>query len=217
MAETKGTNEATQQNKQSRQQSQQMEKTDRMGERSGSFARREPFSASLRADSPFALMSRFADEMDRLFEDFGFGRSPLARGLWQRGASEMNSRMWSPQIEVFENEGQIVVRADLPGMTKDDVSLDITDRTLTLQGERRHEHENCDESFCRTERSFGRFYRSIPLPEGVNADEAKANFRDGVLEVTIPAPERARRRQIEIGEGNRDEGQPRADAQTTTG
>jgi HSP20 family protein len=220
MAETKGTKEATeQQNKQETQQtqtgrqSQAVQATGREGTRQRGLVRREPFAPSPWPASPFAIMNRFANEMDRLFEDFGFGRGLLA----PRGFGEISQSTWSPQIEVFEGEGQIVVRADLPGLSKDDVKVDITDDALTIQGERRHEHEQCDESFCRSERSFGSFYRSIPLPEGADADNAKANFRDGVLEVTIPAPERAqRRRQIEIGEGNTAEKQPRADAQTTT-
>lgn len=228
MAETKGTKEATEQqvNQETRQaqggrQSQPVQTTSREGTRQRGLARREPFAPMPWTASPFALMNRFADEMDRLFEDFGFGRGPIAqtfgRGLWPRGFGEISQAAWSPQIEVFEREGQIVVRADLPGLNKNDVKVDISNDALTIQGERRHEHEQCDESFCRSERSFGSFYRSIPLPEGADADNAKANFRDGVLEVTVPAPERAqRRRQIEIGEGTGTEEQRRADAQTTT-
>jgi HSP20 family protein len=220
MADPKETKEATEkQNKQetqqteSRRQSKPVQATGREGTRQRGLARRQPFGPSPWTASPFALMNRFAGEMDRLFEDFGFGRGWLA----PRGFGELSQSTWSPQIEVFEGEGQIVVRADLPGLNKDDVKVDITDDALTIQGERRHEHEQCDESFCRSERSFGNFYRSLPLPEGADADNAKANFRDGVLEVTIPAPERAqRRRQIEIGEGAKAEEQPRADAQTTT-
>lgn len=227
MAEKRETQQATQQQNQSQrkaqsgQQSQAMQSSGREGGRQRGIARREPFAPSPWTDSPFALMNRFADEMERVFEDFGFGRGWLMpagrRGLWPRAFGEVGQGAWSPEIEVFEREGQFVVRADLPGMNKDDVKVDIADDALTIQGERKHEHEQCDESFCHTERSFGSFYRSIPLPEGADADQANASFRNGVLEITMPVPHREqRRRRIEIGEGVKAEDRPRAGAQTTS-
>jgi HSP20 family protein len=112
---------------------------------------------------------------------------------------EMGYGMWSPQIEIFERGSQFIVRADLPGLTKDDMKVEITDEALTIQGERKQEHEEDREGWHRSECSYGSFYRSIPLPEGIKAEEAKANFRDGVLEISIPAPQReGRRRQIDI-------------------
>ena len=146
-------------------------------------------------------MSRFADEMDRMFENFGFGRGMITpwagRGWGETGQSGMST--WSPQIEVFERNGQFIVRADLPGLTKDDVKVDVTDNALTIQGERKQEHEESREGWHRSERSYGSFFRSVPLPEGINAEEAKANFRDGVLEITMPSPQRQERsRSIEI-------------------
>ena len=174
----------------------------RSGERQSGMTRREPPMPSLWA-SPFNLMNRFAEEMEHLFENFGMGRGRLMPnlrgGLWPQGWGEMGQAIWSPQIEVFEQKGQFIVRADLPGLNKEDVKIDITDDALTIQGERRQEHEESREGYYRSERGYGSFYRSIPLPEGVKADEAKANFRDGVLEITMPAPQREqRRRQIEI-------------------
>ena len=138
-----------------------------------------------------------------MFENFGVNPSRLVPdlrgGLLPQGLSEMAQSIWSPQIEVFTRNGQFCVRADLPGLNKDDVKVDITDDALTIQGERRQEHEESREGYYRSERGYGSFYRSIPLPEGVNAEEAKANFRDGVLEITMPAPQREqRRRQIDI-------------------
>jgi HSP20 family protein len=148
--------------------------------------------------SPFAMMNRFAEEMERMFEDFGFGRGWLAPRL-RPGMGEIGHAMWLPQIEIFERGGQFIVRADLPGLTKEDVKVDITDEALTIQGERKQEQEEEREGWHRSERSYGSFYRSIQLPEGAKAEEAKANFRDGVLEISMPAPEReGRRRQIEI-------------------
>jgi HSP20 family protein len=172
------------------------------GERQHEMRGREPQSMRsgmhLAPFSPFAMMNRLAEEMERMFEDFGFGRSWLAPRL-RPGMGEMGYAIWSPQIEIFERGGQFIVRADLPGLTKDDVKVEIADEALTIQGERKQEHEEDREGWHRSERSYGSFYRSIPLPEGIKAEEAKANFRDGVLEISIPAPQReGRRRQIDI-------------------
>jgi HSP20 family protein len=86
-------------------------------------------------------------------------------------------------------------------MKKDEVSVDITDDAITIQGERKRESEEEREGFYRTERSYGSFCRVIPLPEGAMTEQAKANFRDGVLEVTMPAPPAPKGRRLEIGEG----------------
>jgi HSP20 family protein len=168
-------------------------------ERDSGLARRESTGGLSRSTSPFSMMNRFADEMDRLFDNFGFGRGWLSSQGFGRGFGEMGQGMWSPQIEAFERKGEFIVRADLPGLNKDNVKVDITDDTLTIQGERKQEHEENREGYHRSERSYGSFCRTIPLPEGANTDEAKASFRDGVLEISMPAPQREeRRRQIEI-------------------
>jgi len=94
------------------------------------------------------------------------------------------------------------VRADLPGLTKDDVKVELTDEALTISGERKAEKEEKREGFFRSERSYGIFYRQIPLPQGVDADKATATFTNGVLEVTIQVPKsEARGRKLEITEG----------------
>src|SRR5262245_59513220 len=174
-------------------QSPEPDRPEQQTEQRQTLARHEPHSASLWGGGPFALMSRFADEMERMFEDFGIGRR-LGR---VRG--EIGQVVWSPQVEAFERGGQFTVRADLPGLTKNDVKVDITDDALTIQGERKQERKEEGEGWHRSERSYGSFFRSIPLPEGVNADEAKASFHDGVLEITMPAPRREeRRRSVEI-------------------
>lgn len=162
--------------------------------------------------SPFALMRRFNEEMDRLFQDFGFGRgftgSSLGREMSMFGGQ--GPSMWSPQVEVFERGDQLVVRADLPGMKKDDVQVDIADNALVIRGERRSEREDEDEGYYRTERSYGSFYRAVPLPEGVNTENAEASFRDGVLEITMAAPERTGRRRLEISESAEERPRTRA-------
>jgi HSP20 family protein len=160
------------------------------------MARREP----LRAGGPFRMLERFADDIDRVFEDFGFGR-------WQNrdwaSMARSGSGMWAPEVEVFQRDHDLVVHADLPGMKKDDVHIDVTDNNITISGERRQEWETEREGVYRTERSYGSFCRTIPLPEGAITDQAKATFKDGVLEITIPAPPEqvTRARRLEIKEG----------------
>ena len=173
------------------------------------IARREQL-ANLRTVSPFSLMRRFSEEVDRLFGDFGFGRG-LASGFGHEFGrlADLEGSLWSPQIEAFEREGKLIVRADLPGLTKDDINVEITDDAIKIRGERRQEEEENEEGYYRSERSYGSFYREIPLPSGVNREEANATFRNGVLEITMPAPARqSSSRRIEIGEGAATEQQP---------
>ena len=175
------------------------------------IARREQ-SANLRTVSPFSLMRRFSEEMDRLFGDFGFGGS-LASGFGREFGrlADLEGSMWLPQVEAFERDGKLIVRADLPGLTKDDINVDITADAIKIRGERRQEKEENDEGYYRSERSYGSFYREIPLPSGVNRDEANASFNNGVLEITMPAPARQTgSRRIAIGEGSGAEQQPKA-------
>jgi HSP20 family protein len=143
----------------------------------------------------FPFMQRFSEDMDRLFEDFGFGLSRRARG---RGTAN-----FAPRLEIFERQGKFVVRAELPGVTKDDVKVEMTNDALTIQGERRQSHEEKKEGYYRSECSYGTFSRTIPLPEGVKADTATAKFQNGILEIELTAPARpeARSRRIEIQEG----------------
>jgi HSP20 family protein len=175
------------------------------------IARREQ-ATDLRPVSPFSLMRRFSEEMDRLFGDFGFGGS-LASGFGREFGrlADLEGSMWLPQVEAFERDGKLIVRADLPGLTKDDINVDITDDAIKIRGERRQEKEENEEGYYRSERSYGSFYREIPLPSGVNRDEANASFRNGVLEITVPAPARQTgSRRIEIGEGSQEKQQPKA-------
>jgi len=162
------------------------------------------------------LTRRFADEMGRLFGDFGLGRSslsPFGGGLVPAGFGEISRAVWSPQIEVFEREGQLIVRADRPGLSKDDVKIHITDDQLIIEGERRQEREENEGGFYRSERIYGSFNRGIPLPESISDEDVKASFRNGVLEITMPAPKREQRhRKIEIGD-EANSGQSNARAQ----
>src|SRR3954468_18167308 len=141
--------------------------------------------------TPFGMMRRFADEMDRMFEGFGFP------GI-ERGRT-MGMDTFSPRVDFFERDGKLVVRADLPGMSKDDVSVEVTEDAVVIDGERKYEHEAKEQGIYRSERSYGRFHREIPLPEGVKTENATANFKNGVLEVSIDAPQTSKnRRRIDI-------------------
>ena len=118
------------------------------------------------------------------------------------GTRRRTPGLWSPQIETFQRGDQYVVRADLPGMKKDNVHIDLTDDSLTIEGERREEREEDREGFYRSERTYGSFCRVVPLPEGAIPESAKATFNNGVLEVTIQAPPRevSRKHRVEISE-----------------
>lgn len=180
----------------------------------GMSRRRGMMSPASLLGNPLGMMRSMLDDMNSFFDDFlGFGGSPNRYRQPGTGSSLQSgstsgtgygtTSLWYPQIEVSERGGNLVVCADLPGIRKEDVHLEIHDDYLVLEGERRVENEENQGGVYRSERSYGRFYRTIPLPDGTNAEQAKANFKDGVLEVTIPLPTQEQRqgRRIEIQQG----------------
>lgn len=162
------------------------------GERRPGLARAWDWDAS-----PFRAFQRMTDEMDRLFEDFGFGRRRGAGSLWPQAGAQI----WAPEVEVFQKNNELTIRADLPGLKREDVTVDITDREVTIEGERKHEREEEREGYYRSERGYGSFCRVIALPEGAITDQARATFKNGVLEITMPAPPTSRGRRLEVTEG----------------
>jgi HSP20 family protein len=140
-----------------------------------SYERVPLFGGSLFDVNPFALMRRFTEDMDQMF------------GPASRQASQISG--WRPVIEVKEEKGKLRVKADLPGVEMKDVKVTAADGILTIEGERRQEMEEKREGYFHSERSYGRFSRSIPLPEGAKTDQAAAQFNNGVLEITMPVPE----------------------------
>jgi HSP20 family protein len=146
---------------------------------------------------PMDLIRRLDEDMDRLFQQFWGGGRNLMRG---RGGDM--GQVWMPAVEVFERDGKLHVHADLPGMKKEDIKLTIEADQLVLQGERRSSHEEGGQQagYYHSERSYGSFYRAIPLPEGVDPAKAEASFKDGVLDVSFDAPKKAQAqsRQIDI-------------------
>jgi HSP20 family protein len=137
--------------------------------------------------TPFSLFRRMTEEFDRALQPF------LSEA--EAGATIA----WTPTVEISEQDGKYRILAELPGLSPDDVRVEVEDDALVLQGERQVEREGTEGGMRRSERQFGFFYRRIPLPEGANPEQAKAKFHDGILEITIPAPDRqAKRRQIQI-------------------
>jgi len=142
-------------------------------------------------------------EINRLFNSFFDTPAP-------DGGNQL--RRWIPATDLVENESEYVLRADLPGLTQDDVSIELDDNVLTLSGERKAEHEGREEGYYRLERAFGSFARSLTLPDGVDPDGITANFRNGVLEVRVPKPEQRKPRKVAIAVGD---AQPAIEGQET--
>jgi HSP20 family protein len=142
---------------------------------------------------PVRELDSLQSDVNRLFDSF-FGRREAGGGQVRR--------RWVPAMDLVETDDSLVLRADLPGLDRKDIEIEIKDRVLTVSGERRAEHEEKQEGFHRVERSFGRFSRSLELPEGIEADAVSASFDRGVLEVRIPKPAERQPKRIEIGEAN---------------
>ena len=152
--------------------------------------------------SPFQLFRRLSEQMDEMVERAfgGFTGTGLSRG----GSSSFAApQLWAPRIEAFQRGDEFVVRAELPGLKKDAVRVNVTESSLVVEGERRDEFENTHGDVYHSERSYGSFYREIPLPEGTITDKAEASFKNGVLEVKLQAPPREvrRGRSVEVTEG----------------
>jgi len=182
MAETKLQNAPAE-----RQQAQQGQ-SQQQGQRG--IARRESFfpGRELFSMSPFSMMRRLTEEMDRAFAS-SFGLAPRFA----------ESGTWSPAIEVRERNNNLEIAAELPGLSKDDVRVEFTDEGIAIQGEKKRETESEERGYHRSERVYGSFYRLIPLPEGTDAEKAKAEFKDGVLRIQVPMTEQhGKRRQIPI-------------------
>ncbi|MBP1606898.1 MAG: hspA 1 [Acidobacteria bacterium] len=139
---------------------------------------------------PFRELSLMQDRMNRMFGDF-YGRR-LDDDVMSRGD-------WVPAVDIYENDKhEIVIRAEMPGMKREDIELRVENNTLTLRGERKREAEVSDEQYHRVERAYGGFVRSFSLPSTVDAGHVSAEYKDGVLSVTLPLREEAKPRQIPV-------------------
>jgi len=140
---------------------------------------------------PLRELGTLQSEMNRLFNTVFDGPAP----------SGATMRRWMPPMDLVESGEDFVLRADLPGMSEEDVKIELEDSTLTISGERKAEHEAQGEGFYRVERATGAFSRSLTLPKGVDPEAVSARFDRGVLEVRIPKPEERKPRKITIGAG----------------
>jgi HSP20 family protein len=131
-------------------------------------------------------------EMNRLFGSFFDSPSGPGNG---------GARRWIPAMDLAEEQGHYVLRADLPGLSENDVNVELEDNVLTISGERKSEHEERKEGYYRVERASGSFSRSLTLPRGVDADNIQARFENGVLEVRVPKPEQHRPKRVAISVG----------------
>jgi HSP20 family protein len=136
------------------------------------------------------------EDMDRLFGSAWGSRN------WPTSFGPGGGVEWSPAIEAFQRGNEFVIRADVPGLSRDDLTVEVGEDALTIQGERKYDHQEEREGVFRSERSYGTFCRVVSLPEGAVSDSATATFKDGVLEITVQAPphEVSRGRRIEIAQ-----------------
>lgn len=147
--------------------------------------------ALIRWTDPFRDVAVLQDRMNRLFGDLLERSQPQEEGL--------GTGIWMPNVDIFETKDAICVRAELPGVKKDDVHVEVKEGVLTLRGDRRFEKEVKEENYHRIERSYGTFHRSFTLPSSVEAEKVSARMKDGVLEVDLPKKEQAKPRKINVG------------------
>lgn len=140
---------------------------------------------------PFRDLRTLQEEVNRLFSTNltrGFGEEGIGRGAW------------NPSVDIYENKDQIVLEAELPGMKRDDFELSVENNVITLRGERQFEKKEESDNYHRVERSYGSFTRSFTLPQSVSAEGATAEYRNGVLRVTLPKREETKARRIKISD-----------------
>jgi HSP20 family protein len=145
---------------------------------------------------PVRELTSLQNEMNRLFTTFFDTPTTTGNG-------ESATRRWIPAMDLVETEDHFVLKADLPGLSEGDVSLEVEDNVLTVSGERKAEHEDKREGYVRVERAYGAFRRSLTLPEGIDPEGVSASFDNGVLEVRIPKPEERKPRRVAIQVGDR--------------
>jgi HSP20 family protein len=142
---------------------------------------------------PFREMDRLQNEVNRLFD--GYLTTPGERSAT---GTQVANRLWSPAVDITENDNEIVVKAEIPGMKQDEIDIELTGDTLTLKGERKFENEERKENYVRVERSYGRFQRSFSLSVPVKHEEVRATYRDGILEIHLPKSDATKPRKVTV-------------------
>jgi HSP20 family protein len=140
--------------------------------------------------NPLREMVSLRERMNRLFDDSWFRTDGYG--------DDVAMGMWSPAVDMFEKNDHLVIKAELPGMEKKDINLDLKDGVLTLRGERKHENQVQDENFYRREMSYGKFVRTFSLPSDVDSEKIKAEFQNGLLTIEVPKPEQHKPKQITV-------------------
>lgn len=140
--------------------------------------------------NPWREMPAMPDRLNRFFDDpfFSMGRMAEDSGLG----------MWNPAVDLYEKDDHFMIKAELPGVDKNDINIDLKDRLLTLSGERTHDKEVNEENYYRRERSYGKFQRAFTLPADVDSDKIEAAFNDGVLQIKVPKPEEKKAKKVTI-------------------
>ena len=138
---------------------------------------------------PFRDLNMLQDRMNRLFDDAG--------STW-RTDEPAATTSWSPSVDIFETEGEIVVKAELPGMDRKDIQLNLENNVLSLRGERKFQKETKDDNYHRIERSYGVFSRAFSIPATVDEERIRADYKDGVLKIVLPKKDQAKPKQIKI-------------------
>jgi len=140
---------------------------------------------------PFRDLNVLQERMNRLFDDAGRG---------YRSDEPAATTTWSPAVDIYETDNEIVVKAELPGVDRKDINLNLENNVLTLKGERRFEKETKEENYHRIERAYGGFSRSFSIPATVDEERIRADYKDGILKIALPKKEQVRPKQIKIGE-----------------
>ena len=140
--------------------------------------------------NPWGNMFTLRNRMNHFFDDESY---PVFKG-----DEELAMCNWNPVVDIYDNEDNIVIKAELPGIDKKDIVIDVKDRVLTLKGERSLDNEVKEENFYRRERAFGKFERAFTLPTDVDSGKIRADFKDGVLKIDIPKPEKQKPKEITI-------------------
>jgi HSP20 family protein len=135
-------------------------------------------------------MPMLHNRINRMFDDPFFSLGRLS--------DEDSLGMWNPAVDLYEKDDQFIIKAELPGVNKDDIKVDLKDRVLTLSGERTYENEVKEENYYRRERSYGKFQRAFTLPADVDSEKIKAEFKDGVLQIEVPKPEDRKAKQVTV-------------------
>ena len=141
---------------------------------------------------PFRDLSILQERMNRVFED--------AAGRGWKNDEPSATTSWSPAVDIYETDNEITLQAELPGVDRKDIALQLENNVLTLKGERRFEKETNQENYHRIERSYGGFSRAFTIPSGVEEDKIRADYKDGILKIALPKKEQVKAKQIKIGE-----------------